>query len=171
MSEKYQNTEQVARYTYQRTHKLQIRYTTVNDYLQHIPIKNQKSFSIDLATEKLTKSINDKLKKSQKKDIYIYVPGYRVGFEDPVMIAAQLWHYIGYDGVFIAYSWPTTPKRLLAYVSDLENATNTIRKFRILLEFLASNTEVNQINIIGHSAGTILFLEIVNLFGSLVKVL
>lgn len=50
VSDKYQNTEQVARYTYQRTHKLQTRYTTVNDYLQHIPIKNQKSFSIDLAT-------------------------------------------------------------------------------------------------------------------------
>lgn len=50
VSEKYQNTEQIARHTYQCSHKLQIRYTTVTDYLRHIPIKDKKSFSIDLAT-------------------------------------------------------------------------------------------------------------------------
>ncbi|MBD3288203.1 hypothetical protein GF337_05310 [candidate division KSB1 bacterium] len=50
VSDKYQNTEQVARYTYQRSYKLRTRYTSEKDYLGHIRIKDKKSFSIDLAT-------------------------------------------------------------------------------------------------------------------------
>lgn len=65
--------------------------------------------------------VNEKLKQSQRKDIYIYVHGYKVVFENPILVATELWHFLGYDGVFIAYAWPSTPKTL-AYVTDAESA-------------------------------------------------
>jgi len=97
--------------------------------------------------------INKKLAISQKKDIYIYVHGYNTVFEDPLLVASELWHYMGYDGVFIAYSWPATP-RGLAYLADLDTARLASRNLRIFLEYLSEETNVENIHIIGYSMGT-----------------
>jgi len=97
--------------------------------------------------------INEKLAKSTCKDIYIYVHGYKVVFENPLLVAAELWHFLGYDGVFIAYAWPSTPSSV-AYFSDLETTSLTSYNFRIFLEYLARETKAENIHIIGYSAGT-----------------
>jgi len=97
--------------------------------------------------------INAKLAISKKKDIYIYVHGYKVVFSNPILVATELWHYIAYDGVFIAFAWPSTPKAT-AYMSDLETAVLSAYNLRKLLEFIAENTEAERIHILGYSAGT-----------------
>lgn len=102
--------------------------------------------------------INQKLHASQQKDIFIYVHGYKVVFENPVLVAMELWHFLGYSGTFIAYAWPSTPSKL-AYFADLETATASVRNFRVFLEYLAENTRADQIHIIGYSAGTRLVLK------------
>ena len=91
--------------------------------------------------------VNSKLEKSKKKDIFIYVHGYKVVFENPLLVAAELWHFLGYEGVFIAYSWPSTPKTL-AYFSDLETTTLSATNLRLLLEYLARDTDAEKIHII-----------------------
>jgi hypothetical protein len=91
--------------------------------------------------------------RSERRDIYIYVHGYKVIFDNPMLVATELWHFLGYDGVMIAYSWPATPKRL-AYFSDIETASASGRALRILIEYLAANTSADQIHVIGYSAGT-----------------
>ena len=97
--------------------------------------------------------INEKLAQSTRKDIYIYVHGYKVVFENPLLVASELWHFLGYDGVFIAYAWPSTPKNI-AYFSDLETTSLSAYNFRIFLEYLARETKAENIHIIGYSAGT-----------------
>ncbi|KPK00349.1 MAG: hypothetical protein AMJ60_01680 [Desulfobacterales bacterium SG8_35] len=97
--------------------------------------------------------INNKLAISKRKDIYIYVHGYKVVFENPLLVASELWHFLGYDGVFIAYAWPSTPKNI-AYFSDLETTSLSSYNFRIFLEYLARETKAENIHIIGYSAGT-----------------
>jgi esterase/lipase superfamily enzyme len=97
--------------------------------------------------------INNKLAISKQKDIFIYVHGYLVVFENPVLVATELWHYLGYEGVFIAYAWPSTPNRW-AYLSDAETTTTTAFHLRKLLEFLAAQTNVRRIHILGYSQGT-----------------
>ena len=109
---------------------------------------NPKSAAMEFANR-----VNEKLAVSNKKDIYIYVHGYRVVFNNPVLVAAELWHFLGYDGVFIAFAWPSTPKRL-AYQSDVETTVLTSHNLRILTEFLADETNAERIHIIGYSAGT-----------------
>ncbi len=98
--------------------------------------------------------INSKLKRSTKKEIFIFVPGFRVCFEDPILVARSLWHYLGYEGVFFAYSWPATPVTVSTYAHDVETTEYCARNFRLLLDFLAKYTDVQSINIIGHSAGS-----------------
>ena len=103
--------------------------------------------------EKYAEKVNEKLALSKRKDIYIYVHGYKVVFENPLLVASELWHFLGYDGVFIAYAWPSTPKNL-AYLSDLETTSLSSYNFRIFLEYLARETNAENIHIIGYSAGT-----------------
>jgi len=103
---------------------------------------------------KFAAAINKRLEQSEKKDIYIYTHGFKVNFQNPLLVASELWHYMGEDGVFIAYAWPSTPKGLLSYFSDLETAKYSARNLRLFLQFLADNTNAEQIHIIGYSAGT-----------------
>jgi len=105
--------------------------------------------------------INEKLAKSKRKDIYIYVHGYKVVFENPLLVATELWHFLGYDGVFIAYAWPSTPKKL-AYFSDLETTSFSAYNLRTLIKYLARETNTENIHIIGYSAGTRLVINALN---------
>ncbi len=98
-------------------------------------------------------AINKRLASSEVKDIYIYTHGYKVHFDNPILVSAELYHFLGYEGVFIAYSWPATPS-MWAYASDLETTRYTANDFRAFLEYLAENTDAERIHIIGYSAGT-----------------
>ena len=98
-------------------------------------------------------AVNAKLAQSKRKHVYVYVHGYKVVFENPVLVATELWHFLGYDGVFVAYAWPSTPSRW-AYAKDTETAVGYARNLRIFLEYLADETEAEQIHVIGYSAGT-----------------
>ncbi len=127
-------------------------------YSKFIP---PKVSDIEQPGKDFTAQINAKLAKSNRKDIYIYVHGFKVVFENPLLVAAELWHFLGYDGVFIAYSWPATPKNI-AYFSDLETTSLSAYNLRLLLEFLAKNTEAENIHIIGYSAGTRVVINALN---------
>ena len=97
-------------------------------------------------------SVNAKLAVSKRKHVFVYVHGYKVTFENPVLVATELWHYLGYDGVFIAYAWPSTPSKW-AYLKDTETAAGYARNLRIFLDYLADETDAEQIHVVGYSAG------------------
>jgi len=48
-------------------------------------------------------TVNRRLARSENRDIVIYVHGYKVPFEAPLLVATELWHFMGYDGVFIPF--------------------------------------------------------------------
>ncbi|MFV1997345.1 MAG: alpha/beta hydrolase [Acidiferrobacterales bacterium] len=97
--------------------------------------------------------VNKILARSDKKDIYLYVHGFKVIFDNPLLVGMELWHFLGYDGAFIAYAWPSTPSKW-AYLKDLETTEFSARNLRLLIEFLSKNTRARQIHIVGYSAGT-----------------
>ncbi len=103
--------------------------------------------------EQFAAKVNAKLAISKQKDIFIYVHGYKVVFENPLLVASELWHFLGYEGAFIAFAWPSTPSTL-AYFSDLETAVLSAGNLRTLIQFLAEQTDARRIHLIGYSAGT-----------------
>ncbi len=105
------------------------------------------------ATDRFAEAINAQLAASKKKHVYIYVHGYKVVYENPVLVSAELWHFLGYDGAFIAYAWPSTPSKS-AYIKDSDTSAGYARNLRLLLEFVADNTDVEEIHVIGYSNGT-----------------
>lgn len=103
--------------------------------------------------ERFTSIIDDRLERSRDKDIFIYVHGYRVNFENPLLVAAELWHFLGYEGVFIPFAWPAHTGRL-AYFGDTESTHYSAPYLRDFVEYLASETQAEAIHIVGYSAGT-----------------
>ena len=153
--------EEARRITLQqhRDRDYRIRITSVEEYGV---LEESVSPFLDPATvpenrtaggEKFAEAVNSKLAISRKKDIYVYVHGFKVVFEDPLLVASEFWHFLGYDGVFIAYSWPSTPSAL-AYASDLETAQLTARNLKLFLTYLARETNAERIHLLGYSAGT-----------------
>jgi esterase/lipase superfamily enzyme len=105
-------------------------------------------------------AINVRLRDSDSRDVYIYVHGYKVEFENPILVSSELWHFLGYEGAFIAYSWPST-RKTLAYWSDLDDAINSARRLRALILHIAENTDAERIHVVGYSAGTRLVARMV----------
>lgn len=110
------------------------------------------------ATERFVDAINAQMAVSQKKHVYIYVHGYRVLFENPLLVSAELWHFLGYEGAFVAYSWPSTPSRF-AYIKDTDTSMGYARNLRLLIQLIADRTDAEQINIIGYSNGSRMVLR------------
>jgi len=108
---------------------------------------------LEAAAAAFSRLVNAKLALSRKKEILIYVHGYKVVFDNPVLVTTELWHFLGYDGVAIAFAWPSTPSRW-AYFSDIETASLSAFNLRMLIEYLTEETDAERINIIGYSAGT-----------------
>lgn len=102
---------------------------------------------------RFSSAVNERLARSADKDIFIYVHGYRVNFENPLLVAAELWHFVGYEGVFIPFAWPSHRERL-AYFGDTESARYSALFLREFLEYLAEETDARRIHILGYSAGT-----------------
>ena len=107
----------------------------------------------DAPSQEFVQEIERRLARSPVKDIFIYVNGYKVNFENPLLVASEMWHFLGYEGAAIAFSWPSTPARL-AYMKDIETARVSAWGLRKFLEFLASETSAERIHIVGYSAGT-----------------
>jgi len=107
----------------------------------------------DGPSREFVREIENRLARSPVKDIFIYVHGYKVNFENPLLVASEMWHFLGHEGAFIAFSWPSTPERL-AYMKDIETARVSAWGLRQFLDFLASETSAERIHIVGYSAGT-----------------
>ena len=105
------------------------------------------------ATARFASAIDEQMAQSGRKDVYIFVHGYKVVFENPVLVSAELWHFLGYKGAFVAYAWPSTPSKF-AYIKDSDTSAGYSRNFRLFLEFLAEETDVENIHVIGYSNGT-----------------
>ncbi len=108
---------------------------------------------VALADDRFAAEINRRLAATGHKDIFVYVHGYKVNFENPLLVAAELWHFLGYQGVFIPFAWPSHTGRL-AYFGDTETARYSSIFFREFLQYLAEETGAERIHILGYSAGT-----------------
>ncbi len=102
--------------------------------------------------------LNDELAGSVDHQLNIYVHGFNVNFDNPCLVTAELHHFMGATSVVMAYAWPSRQSSWL-YASDVWRAHDAAPRFARLIEFLATHSEVEQINVLSYSAGTPLVAE------------
>lgn len=99
--------------------------------------------------------LKPRLDAAPQKEIFLFVHGYNNTFEEAALRAAQIWHFVGREGVPVLWSWPAgSPGLLRGYTHDRESSEFTVPHLKAFLLALASCPGLEKINIVAHSRGT-----------------
>lgn len=89
-----------------------------------------------------------------RKDVYLYVHGYHNTFESASFALAELWHFLGREGLPIVYTWPAGFPGLFGYTYDRESSEFTVFHLKQTIRWLSQQPDVENIHLIAHSRGT-----------------
>ena len=129
-------------------------------YLYRVEEGGRISIDPDVAAElaqtkaQARREIVERLALTPKKEVYVDVHGVATAFDDAVLSMAEFWHFLGREGVPIAYTWPSGSKGLVFYTVDRESGEFTVLHLKQFLRFLADIPEIERIHITAHSRGT-----------------
>ncbi|MHC4126664.1 MAG: alpha/beta hydrolase [Planctomycetota bacterium] len=104
---------------------------------------------------RLRGELQRRLDLTPRKEAFIFVHGYHNTFEDAAFTLAEMWHFMGREGVPILYTWPAGHSGLVrGYNYDRESGQFTIYHLKQVLRLLAASPELEGIHVIAHSRGT-----------------
>lgn len=106
------------------------------------------------AERRFKEDLAARLARTPRKEVFIYVHGFNNTFEDGVLTTAELWHFLGREGVPVCYTWPAGVGLLKAYEYTIASTQFTVYHFKQTLRLIASCPEVEKVHIIAHSRGT-----------------
>ena len=78
-----------------------------------------------IATE-FRKELNRRLMMSNDKTVLVFVHGFNNTFDFAASSLAEVWHFLGRQGVPILYTWPAASGGLFGYFTDRESGEFTI---------------------------------------------
>ncbi|MEO0990688.1 MAG: alpha/beta hydrolase [Pseudomonadota bacterium] len=98
--------------------------------------------------------VAERVKAAPEKDVIIFIHGFNNTFEDSALSMAEIWHFMGRQGVPLLYTWPAGRGGLVGYFTDRESGEFTIFHLKETLRLVASSPGVERIHIVAHSRGT-----------------
>ena len=128
------------------------RSTVINGVM----VDDPEAIAAEARVEKtLHEAIGQRLAATHRKEAYVFIHGYNTTFEFALLTIAQLWHFLGREGVPVLYSWPAGRGGLLrGYTADRESGEFTIFHLKQFLRALARCPDLERVHIIAHSRGT-----------------
>jgi esterase/lipase superfamily enzyme len=104
------------------------------------------------------------LQSSNRDSALVFIHGYNVRFDDALRRTAQLTADLGYEGVPLLYSWPSSGKTL-SYTRDEANVAWTVPHLEEFLTDLRSKGKFKKIHLVAHSMGNRALLGVVERMG------
>ena len=129
-------------------------------YLYSVGDRGRIEIDSDVAREleqtkaQAREEILKRLALTQRKEVFLDVHGVGTSFDDAVLSLGEFWHFVGREGVPIAYTWPAGSKGVFFYTVDRESGEFTVLHLKQFLRFLAEIPEIERIHITAHSRGT-----------------
>ena len=98
--------------------------------------------------------LRNKVTSANRREMFVFVHGFNVGFDDAVFRTAQIAYDLGFDGAPVLYSWPSEESVSPAgYATDLANNDWTVPHLAAFLDELVAKSGASKIHIIAHSMG------------------
>ena len=113
------------------------------------PVPRQQTMS-DVERQ-LVARIDARLAKLNNPMLVLYIPGYRVTFDDVAVMMGSLSAYLGH-GAMVTFPWPTG-QNFWNYLTDCPRAERYIPDIERLIELL-SETKAQHIDVIAYSCGS-----------------
>ena len=109
---------------------------------------------VDTAEASLYHEIDLRLALTAKNEVVIFIHGYATDFSEGAFKLAELWHYLGREGIPLLFSWPAGHGGAKGYAYDSESGEFCVYHLKELLRLLARHDGIEAIHIIAHSRGT-----------------
>jgi len=108
------------------------------------------------AEEGLRRLVSEHLASVPRKEAYVFIHGVGNTFDYSAGTIAELWHFMGRQGIPVVYSWPAGYEEgiIQSYTHDRESGEFTIFHLKQFLRTLASCPDLRKIHLIAHSRGT-----------------
>ncbi len=105
-----------------------------------------------LPQDEFYRKLQHRVAQSERRELFIFIHGYNVTFEDAARRAAQMHYDLDYQGAPIFYSWPSQGE-LWKYTIDETNVAWTAPHFKQFVRDIAAYSGAKSINLIAHSMG------------------
>ena len=92
------------------------------------------------------------------KQVFVFVHGFNVSFENALRRAAQIAYDLNFDGTAFLFSWPSRGS-MWSYASDRESAEIAVDHLKEFLEKIVAETQPSKIHLIAHSMGNVVLLN------------
>ncbi len=107
-----------------------------------------------------TDAITATAKQTGRNKVLVFIHGFNNKFDDAVYRLAQVVHDAKAPGIPVLFSWPSRGEvSLRSYTYDRESANYSRDALEALLDQIASNPNIAEINIVAHSMGNWVTLE------------
>ncbi len=98
-------------------------------------------------------SLRASVAQSRRREVFVFVHGFAMTFENAARRTAQIAHDIRFDGPAVLYSWPSRGW-LLSYLVDTTNAEWSAYYLAQFLDELVNESGAEHIHLMAHSMGT-----------------
>jgi esterase/lipase superfamily enzyme len=116
-----------------------------------------------LAKDDFVRALQQQIKDSPSKDVFIFVQGYNNTFEDAARRAAQMAYDLDFDGTPIVYSWPSRGSTI-AYFADEATVQVSGEKMAQFLDTVVTQSGAARIHLLAHSMGNRALIEALKTF-------
>jgi esterase/lipase superfamily enzyme len=116
-----------------------------------------------LPRDEFARALHDQVAKSPAKDVFIFVHGFNVTFEDAARRTAQLAYDMDFDGTPMLFSWPSAGS-ITSYFADEAAVNDSGFKMAEFLDTVVAQSGAQHIHLIAHSMGNRALIEALQTF-------
>ena len=98
-------------------------------------------------------------RKPFQKQVFVFVPGFNVSFENALRRTAQIAYDVDFDGAAVLFSWPSGSGLMSYLYSSEQNAGRPANQLMAFLEKFVAQTGATKIHLIAHSMGSVVLLD------------
>jgi len=118
--------------------------------VRHADIAKETRAAENGLREALAMALNN----ADRREVFLFVHGYNNQFYHAALTMAQLWHFMGREGVPVIYSWPAGRGGIRGYTADTLSGEFTNYHLKQFLRAIAATPGLEKIHILAHSRGT-----------------